>query len=168
MRACLIFMLCLCLVPCHVFGRAKVAVPGATPLTEACVVRAASAADLPLEIMYGILATEGGRVGEAWDNTNGTWDLGPFQVNTCHLNDLARLGVSPEIIMMDGCVNAFAAAWIVKQNYKRSGGNLWEAVGWYHSRTPKLKHAYIQRVKNNMARVERKGLAILPLVRGGE
>ena len=162
---CLLLFLCMSLVPCHALAaRNKVALHGATPLTEDCVHRAASAADLPPEIMYGILATEGGRVGEALDNTNGTWDLGPFQVNTCHLNELARLGVAPETVMMDGCVNAFAAAWIVKKNYQRSG-NLWEAVGWYHSRTPSLKRAYIQRVKNNMAKIERKGISFLPLVR---
>ena len=165
MRA-LLFLFCLCLLPNDLWAaRAKVALPDPTPLTEACVINAANAANIPLTVMYGILATEGGKVGEAWSNTNGTWDLGPFQVNTCHLNDLARLGINPETIMRDGCVNAYAAAWIVRQNLRLTKGNLWEAVGWYHSRTPHLKHGYIQRVKNNMARIERKGLSELPLVR---
>ncbi len=158
-------LLAICLVPCQILARAKVAMPDPTPLTESCVVRAATAANIPLPIMYGILATEGGKVGEAWDNTNGTWDIGPFQVNTCHLNDLAKLGVRPETIMQSGCVNAYAAAWIIKQNLKQTKGDLWEAVGWYHSRTPWRKHAYIKKVKNNMARIERKGLSILPIVR---
>lgn len=162
----LILLFCLCLLPSDLLAaRAKVALPDARPLTETCVINAAKAADIPLSIMYGILATEGGKVGEAWDNTNGTWDLGPFQVNTCHLNDLAKLGIQPKTVMQDGCVNAYAAAWILRQNLKLTKGNLWEAVGWYHSRTPWRKHAYIQRVKNNMARIERKGISFLPMVR---
>ena len=58
------------------------------PLTWECVIGAAKRFNLPLAALVGILATEGGKTGEALSNTNGTWDLGGFQVNTCHVNEL--------------------------------------------------------------------------------
>jgi len=90
-------------------------------------------------------------------NTNGTWDLGLFQVNTCHLEDLAAQGFSPEGILRDGCVNARAAAWLLRREYKRTG-SIWAAIGAYHSRTPKFRDAYIARVRKHLARMEQSGL----------
>ena len=142
-------------------GRAKVALPQATPLTADCVADAARASNLPLAALIGILATENGRAGEALQNANGTWDMGPFQINTCHVNELVDIGITPETVLRDGCANAYAAAWLLRKEYKRTG-NLWEAVGAYHSRTPKYRDAYIARVKEHLARLERMGLSSLP------
>ena len=52
------------------------------PLTAACLATAAHAYHLPEIYLYAIVQTEGGRVGQAVHNTNGTDDLGPFQINT--------------------------------------------------------------------------------------
>ena len=122
---------------------------------------AADVYSLPLAALVGILATEGGKTGEALSNTNGTWDLGGFQVNTCHVNELQQAGFSPEAVLRDGCVNAHAAAWILRKEYDRTR-NIWDAVGAYHSRTPKYRDAYIARVKEHLARLERMGLSSLP------
>lgn len=83
-------------------ARAKVSMPVGRPLTFESIVHAASRYDVPLAPLLGILATENGRLGEALGNKNGTWDLGPFQVNTCHLNDLSEIGFTPEAIMIVG------------------------------------------------------------------
>ena len=155
----------LCLLPgaasANSTGRAKVALAGTAPLTVDCVADAARASDLPLAALIGILATENGRAGEALQNANGTWDMGPFQINTCHVNELVDMGIAPETVLRDGCANAYAAAWLLRKEYKRTG-NLWEAVGAYHSRTPKYRDAYIARVKEHLARLERMGLSSLP------
>ena len=151
----------LCLLPGVAFARAKVALAQTAPLTASCVVAAAHASDLPLAALIGILATENGRTGEALQNDNGTWDMGPFQVNTTHVNELAEMGIAPEAVLQNGCTNAYAAAWLLRKEYNRTG-NIWQAIGAYHSRTPHRRDAYIAQVKTNLARLSRSGIFTLP------
>ncbi len=66
--------------------RARVVFPPLRPLTADCVLDAARISGMPVAALFAILATEGGKTGEALSNRNGTWDIGPFQVNTIHLN----------------------------------------------------------------------------------
>lgn len=152
----------LCLPPASALaaGRPRVALQGASPPTLECVVDAVRTSGLPLAALLGVLATEGGKPGEALRNTNGTWDLGVCQVNTCHVGELAEMGIAPEILLRDGCVNAYAAAWLLRKEYNRTG-DIWEAVGAYHSRTPKYRDAYIARVKGKLIRLRRDGVASL-------
>ena len=141
-------------------GRAKVVFPPMRPLTTDCVVDAARASGMPVAALFAILATEGGKTGEALSNRNGTWDMGPFQVNTAHVNELAAMGIAPETVLRDGCVNAYAAAWLLRQEYRRTG-DLWQAIGAYHSRTPQRRDAYVRRVKANLERLRREGIFTL-------
>ena len=62
--------------------------------------------------------------------------------------------------------NAHAAAWLLRKEYRRTG-NLWQAIGAYHSRTPHRRDAYIRRVKSNLERLRKEGLSVLAL-RSGE
>lgn len=140
--------------------RDRIAMPETRPLSWECVVDAADRYNVPLAAMVGILATEGGKTGEALSNTNGTWDMGPFQINTCHVNELLQAGMAPEIILQDGCANAYAAAFILRKEYDRSR-NIWDAMGAYHSRTPHLHAAYLGRVKKHLTKLSRTGLASL-------
>ena len=155
----------LCLLPgaasANSAGREKVALPQAAPLTADCVAEAARVSDLPLAALIGILATENGRTGEALQNNNGTWDMGPFQVNTTHINELVKMGIAPEAVLQDGCTNAYAAAWLLRKEYNRTG-NIWQAIGAYHSRTPHRRDAYIAQVKFHLARLSRSGIFALP------
>ena len=94
----------LCLLPAAALaaGRDRIALPETRPLSWECVTDAAQAYSLPLAALVGILATEGGKTGEALGNTNGTWDMGAFQVNTCHVKELLRAGFLPEAVLRDG------------------------------------------------------------------
>lgn len=161
----LLFVLFICIgiiSPVSASKRHAVRTDTQAPLTFNAILDAANAYDVPLAPLLGILATENGRLGEALSNANGTWDLGPFQVNTCHLNDLSEIGFTPEAVMSDGRTNAFAAAWLLRQEVLRSG-NLWDGVGHYHSRTPFRKYDYIRKVQNNIKRLKRDGLKFLPI-----
>lgn len=160
-RLVLLIVAVLCLWPGMAFARAKVVLPPSGPLYPVCITDAAEASGMPLAALVGILATENGRPGEALLNNNGTWDMGPFQVNTTHVNDLAAIGVTPEAVLRDGCANAFAAAWLLRKEYNRTG-DIWEAIGAYHSRTPHRRDAYIARVKAHLARLSRAGMLSLP------
>lgn len=167
MRSLLLCLsLCLLAGAAHAAGRARVTIPQTRPLTVACVTEAALASGLPPAALFGILATEGGRAGEALRNVNGTWDLGPFQINTVHLNALAAMGISPEAVLRDGCVNARAAATLLRGEYQRTG-DIWLAICAYHSRTPHRRDAYMAKVRANMDRLRRRGVGSLPSLQEG-
>ena len=168
MRTAFFLLVALWLLPDAVFAaeRAKVAFPPLRPLTADCVLDAAHSSGLPAAALFAILATEGGKTGEALSNKNGTWDMGPFQVNTVHLNELAAMGISPDAVLRDGRVNAYAAAWLLRKEYRRTG-NLWRAIGAYHSRTPHRRDAYIRRVKSNLERLRREGVFTLSVLEEG-
>ena len=165
MRAAFFLLVALWLLPDAVFAaeRARVAFPPLRPLTADCVLDAAHSSGMPAAALFAILATEGGKTGEALSNKNGTWDMGPFQVNTVHLNELAAMGISPDAVLRDGRVNAYAAAWLLRKEYRRTG-NLWRAIGTYHSRTPHRRDAYIRRVKSNLERLRREGVFTLSVL----
>ncbi len=76
------------------------------------------------------------------------------------MDELLEIGIHPEAVLKDGCVNAHAAAWLLKKEYRRTG-NLWEAIGAYHSRTPKRHSAYIRRVRDNLKKLSQQGLVML-------
>ena len=168
MRTAFFLLVALWLLPDAVFAaeRAKVAFPPLRPLTADCVLDAAHSSGMPAAALFAILATEGGKTGEALSNKNGTWDMGPFQVNTVHLNELAAMGISPDAVLRDGRVNAYAAAWLLRKEYRRTG-NLWRAIGTYHSRTPHRRDAYIRRVKSNLERLRREGVFTLSVLEEG-
>ena len=159
--SCLFFFLVAMLVtsaPALAAKRNVVAVSPTRALSLDCIMTAARASDVPLAALVGILAAEGGRTGQALSNDNGTWDLGPFQLNTCHTTELASMGVSAEQVLRDGCMNAHAAAWLLRKEYNRTG-EIWSAVGAYHSRTPSFQDVYIARVKGHLIRLNQKGLS---------
>ena len=169
MRTVRFFLAVLCLLQgttALASGRAKVAFPPLHPLTADCVLDAARVSGMPAAALFAILATEGGKTGEALSNKNGTWDLGPFQVNTVHLKELAAMGISPDVVLRDGRVNAHAAAWLLRKEYRRTS-NLWQAIGAYHSRTPHRRDAYIRRVKSNLERLKREGIVTLSSLERG-
>lgn len=164
-RLILVAVLCLLSGAAHARpvaqSRPVVSMPVARNLTPDCVAEAAQEHNVPLAALRGILAAEGGTVGEAKRNANGSWDLGAFQVNTCNLNALATQGFSPEAVLRDGCVNARAAAWILRREYQRTG-NIWSAIAAYHSRTPEFGDAYIARVRKHLTRMARTGSGLWP------
>ena len=164
MRAVCVLLAVLCLIPsaASAAGRAKVVFPPMRPLTADCVLDAARASGMPAAALFAILATEGGRMGEALSNKNGTWDLGCFQVNTVHLKDLAAMGISARAVLCDGRANAHAAAWLLRKEYRRTG-NLWEAIGTSHPRPPHRRDAYIRRVRANLKKLRQEGLSMLPV-----
>ena len=126
----------------------------------ACILLAANTYSVPSAVMIGIMHVEGGHIGqEAGPNVNGTYDLGPMQVNTRWLPSLQRAwGVDASTarswVRDNGCVNVHVAAWILRQKLDETG-NLWRAIAAYHSSTPSKGFPYAQKV---VAVMDRKGL----------
>lgn len=108
-------------------------------------------------VMVMILHVEDGYVGlKSYNPSNGSYDYGPFQVNSCHLvsPEFKAAGITAHELQYNGRISAFAAAFLLRTALIESGRKLsetgpedmlgiyYEAIGRYHSKTPKFKRRY--------------------------
>jgi soluble lytic murein transglycosylase-like protein len=113
----------------------------------ACMLAVSVQLQLPPRVLPAIQAVEGGRIGMARLNTNGTEDLGLMQVNSTWVDVLARRLNQPrdglrEQMVQDACFNIAVAGAIVKLYLRETRGDLLSAIGNYHSRTLSRHRAY--------------------------
>ena len=118
-----------------------------------CVQLAADKYGLPVSVIHAILEVEGGRVGQAVSNTNGSEDLGPMQINTIWLPRLAPYGITRQQLQNDRCINILVGSWILSRQLEAAKNmegpvqrRLWWGIGAYHSRTPKHNVKYALKV----------------------
>ena len=117
-----------------------------------CVKRASIDFDLPISMILAIIEVEGGKNGEISWNKNGTYDMGPAQVNSVHLDELKKFGLDSYHIINNPCINIYSACYIIKKHYdkldkiKDRGLRLAEAAGRYHSKTPYFKERYMRKL----------------------
>lgn len=129
----------------------------AASVLATCIFLASQQYQVPPAVMIGILQVEGGRAGqEVGPNTNGTYDLGPMQINTIWLEELARKwqvshDTARKWVRDDECVNVGVGAWILRQKINQTG-SLSEGIAYYHSGTPHIGKRYRQKVINAMQR----------------
>ena len=126
----------------------------ATKILAACLMLASQTYDVPPALLVGIYKAEGGKVGQEVKNTNGSYDLGPMQINTLWLPELAKeWGVTTEtarkLVRDDACTNTKVAAWILREHINETQ-SLTQALQHYHSRTPKYGEKYKKRVLDLM------------------
>lgn len=117
---------------------------GIKPVTEYCLNQAAKRFSLPEILLKSILEVEAGKVGELRINKNGTYDIGPMQINSSWLNKFNGY-VSKEDILYNGCTNLQVGAWILRYNIDKAG-NFWQGIGNYHSNTKEKHEAYRNKV----------------------
>ncbi|MFS2023493.1 lytic transglycosylase domain-containing protein [Massilia sp. CT11-137] len=98
---------------------------------------------------------------------DGNRALGKMQVNSVHLPELARYGVTRRDLMTD-CGSVFVGAWIFAR-YVALVGPTWRAVGIYNTGPASDNHAaqarYIAAVRRRFERLQR---AHAMAVRGNE
>ena len=129
------------------------------PMLAACLMLAAQTYNVPPAVMVGIMHVEGGKVGQSvGPNVNGTYDLGPMQINTMWLPKLAAYWRVPhqtalQMVRDDPCVNVTVATWILRQRLNESG-NLTLAIAHYHSKTPRFGYVYARKVIGAMRRMD--------------
>ncbi|MEJ0061709.1 MAG: lytic transglycosylase domain-containing protein [Alphaproteobacteria bacterium] len=128
-------------------------------MIAACLLLAAQTYHVPPAVMIAMMHVEGGRVGQEVHNTNGSYDLGPMQVNTVWMPQLARLwgvdgGTARQWVRDNGCVNVYVSAWILRQKIDEAG-YLRGGIARYHSATPWRGGRYAGKVIDVM---EHKGL----------
>lgn len=122
-----------------------------------CINEAAITYYVPAKVIISVLNVEGGSVGLAKPNTNGTFDYGPMQINTVWLAKIAPFGYTQEQIQYDPCINVMVGAWILGSNIADSlaaaDGGYWRGVAGYHSHTPGLNEDYQVKVLTNYQRL---------------
>lgn len=127
-------------------------------ILAACIMMAAQAHDVPPALLAGIYRVESGKVGQEVSNTNGSYDLGPMQINTLWIPELAdKWKISKkrahEIVRDDVCVNVDVAAWILRKHLNETH-DLSQALKHYHSRTPRFGEKYKSRVLREMKKYD--------------
>ena len=121
------------------------------PEANACLDMAAQHYNIHKEILSAVLAVEGGRLGMKKRNNNGSYDIGPMQINSTWLPELRRRGISEYNVTYDYCTNILVGAWILARELQNNGASrstaeYWQAVGRYNSRTPYYNARYAVRV----------------------
>jgi hypothetical protein len=116
-----------------------------------CILFAASANHLPPAIVMSILTVEGGREGTRAHDTNGTDDLGPGQINTIWIAEVAKAAQTTpaqaeSMLQWDGCFNIRTSAAILRHEIDAAAGDFWTGVGHYHSHEPVESLSYIKKV----------------------
>ncbi len=110
-----------------------------------CINQAAETYYVPAKVIISVIATEGGNVGVAKQNKNGTFDYGPMQINSSWLPKIRKYGYTPELLQYDPCVNVMAGTWILSNKITQSS-DYWSGVANYHSFTPELNAQYKMKV----------------------
>lgn len=120
----------------------------ASPESQACVDMASQHYNIRRDILSAVLAVEGGSPGMKKRNKNGSYDMGPMQINSTWLPELQRHGISEYDVTNDYCTNVLIGAWILKGELRRGGApqmntaEFWQAVGRYNSHTPYFNARY--------------------------
>jgi soluble lytic murein transglycosylase-like protein len=117
-----------------------------------CLASASRLYNLPPAILWAVLDTEGGEIGQAVRDHNGTYDIGPMQINSSWLPLLRdSFGIGPYELAYDPCLNVATGAWILKR-YMLESGDVWRGIARYHSGNPRLGLPYALRVWTRVLR----------------
>ncbi len=113
-----------------------------------CIQQASAIYGVPRQDIVALMKNEGGRPGTVSPDANGTEDLGPMQVNTCHLPRLRAFGYSYYKLRYDACANVMAGTWVFARCLAITG-NLMAASACYNAGPGDLQAAwqngYVQR-----------------------
>ena len=111
----------------------------ATPYDE-CFTKAANQYKVPKEVLIAIASVESKFNANAINyNTNKSYDLGVMQVNSSWFNQLAKTGITSEMLK-EPCMNIMVGSWILAQKIHAYGFN-WTAIQRYNGSDTQLKYA---------------------------
>jgi soluble lytic murein transglycosylase-like protein len=119
-----------------------------------CINEAAIQYTLPAKLIISVLEVESGKVGQTVKNANGTYDIGPMQINSTWLPYLQKHGINQHDIQFDACKNIKVGAWILSKEIAESD-NIVVGVGNYNSHTPKFNHKYSFQVKIKFTQIQK-------------
>jgi hypothetical protein len=118
-----------------------------------CINEAAIEYHIPAKLLITLLQVEGGKVGKIVKNPNGSFDMGPAQINSSWLPTLKAHGVTQAQLQFDPCINIKVGAWIAAKAIA-SENNLLAGIGDYHSHTKKYNQSYVQKIKIHFTKLD--------------
>ncbi len=129
-------------------------------MIEGCLRAAAELHQVPAGVLVLLMSVEAGRLGEVSQNTNGTVDIGPMQVNDTWVPKIAghwgASGHAAYRALRDNfCANVEGGAWILRQALDEAHDDLWKGVALYHSHNPVHKLEYMRLVYAQAMRLKR-------------
>ena len=107
---------------------------------------------MPAKLIISVLEIERGKVGQIVKNNNGTYDIGPMQINSSWLTTLKQYGISQSDIQYNACKNIQVGTWILSKMIA-NGKDLSKGIGNYHSHTENLNKHYTEMVKMNYTKL---------------
>jgi hypothetical protein len=130
---------------------------------ENCLKAAADLHHLPAGLLVLLINVEAGRLGAVSQNSNGTVDLGPMQVNDTWVPKIARhwratTDAAYQALRDSFCANVEGGAWILRQALDEARGRLWDGVALYHSHAPIHKLEYMRLVYAQAMRLKREAI----------
>lgn len=124
---------------------------------EQCIIDTVKQSQFPEMLLLSILYQEYGRNGKYSTNSNSSKDYGLSQINDARKEELARIGLTLNDVLNDGCKSIIGMTYLLRGEYDKANGDLWTAVGNYHySKAGKYPHnhyKYIQRVHEKWSRM---------------
>lgn len=119
-----------------------------------CIVLAANLYSVPPAALYSIAQVESsGNPLAVNHNSNGTTDYGLMQINSIWFKKLKSVGFDTEKVKTDACTSAKAGAYILNQTLQESHGDLWKALGYYHSHNPEYMRRYQAKLWRSMQKI---------------
>jgi soluble lytic murein transglycosylase-like protein len=117
-----------------------------------CINEAAIEYHVPAKLIISILDVERGKIGRIERNKNGSYDIGPMQINSSWLPTLKRYGITRENVLFNPCTNIRIGTWILAQAI--AGENdLLTGVGDYNSHTKRYNQNYYYKVKISFTKI---------------
>ncbi|WP_375195564.1 lytic transglycosylase domain-containing protein [Sphingobium sp.] len=100
--------------------------------------------------LWGLRDQEAGWIGAKIRNVDGSYDLGPLQINSWWVPRISALVHRSESeiwhrLQHEACFNVYTARWIFLTELQ-GVRNYWTAIGRYHSRVTWRKNLYIHNV----------------------
>lgn len=121
-----------------------------TPLTRECLARVTSRYKVHPLIISLVAQVEGGWAGARIKNSNHTFDLGKMQINTIHLPELSKYGITEKMLQNNDCISVGVAAWYIRKvttNQKAIGSeDYFRAIARYHSKNEPHISRYTDRL----------------------
>lgn len=112
-----------------------------------CINEAAYEYHIPAKLIISVLNVERGRAGLAVRNKNGTYDLGPMQINSgAWWPMLYKYDITPREVLYNPCRNVSVGTWILAKAIS-NGQDLFSGIGNYHSAAPYYNKSYKLKVK---------------------
>lgn len=101
-----------------------------TPIMH-CVQFAARHYEIHPDIIRAVLRQECGRDGKFRTNKNKSRDLSHMQINTVHLKELRKYGITETDLLNNACLNIVVGGYRLKTEIV-SAPNMWTGIGNYH------------------------------------